>query len=68
MHLSGNPMDGTALDGPSTGEQIKDENNNREYEQDVDPAAKRVAAYEANGPQNDEQNSDSPKHQVLLGM
>ncbi len=47
----------------SAGEKIKNKDDNGENNQDVNPAAKRVAADKAQKPKNNKDDGDRPKHE-----
>jgi hypothetical protein len=50
------------LDASAPGEKIEDEDNDCENQKKMNPAAKRIAAYQADNPKNDKNDGDRPKH------
>jgi hypothetical protein len=50
------------LDASTSGEKIEDENNDRKNQKQMNPAAKRITAYQPDNPKNDKNNGDRPKH------
>ena len=50
------------LKSSSAGEEVEDEDDDGEDEKDVDPATQGVAANQSNDPEDEEDNSDCPKH------
>lgn len=55
-----------SYDGPSTSrDQLQDQHDDRRYQQQVNESTQRVAAHQANEPQNQEDHEDRPKHLYL---
>jgi hypothetical protein len=54
------------LESSSAGEEVEDEDDDGEDEKDVDPATQGVAANQSYDPEDEEDNSDCPKHFLLV--
>ncbi len=44
------------------GQQVEDQNDDCQDQEDVDPAAKRIAADQSEYPENEKNDGDRPKH------
>jgi hypothetical protein len=53
-------------DRSTTGDQLQDDHDERHEEQEVNEAGGHVERHEAHGPQHDEYDGDSPKHDLIL--
>ena len=53
------------LECSTSREQVEDEDDDGEDYEDMDPSAESVAADEAQEPEDDEYNSNCPKHEFL---
>jgi hypothetical protein len=51
-----------SLNAASSRDQINDQDNDRDYEEQMDESAERVRAHEAEQPEHQKNNEDSPKH------
>lgn len=54
------------LESATTAQQAEDQENECENQQQMDPPGNDVKANKADGPENDKNNGDRPKHRVLL--
>ena len=54
------------LERSSAGHEVEDEDDDGENQEDVDPAAEGVTADQTHDPENEENDSDGPKHDGLL--
>ncbi len=54
------------LESLSARQQVEDEDNERQDEKDMNPSAERVAADQAENPEDEQDDGDCPKHLFVI--